>query len=238
MNGRCRPCGIRSVSDGSSHDDVVGPGLERGLHIDGPLLIIGAGLLRSANAGDDDAKPLRHRGANSSGLVTGTDDAGAPDTLRPTGSRQDDGPNVGFEAEVFHVGPVETRENRDREDSEIALRGVAGRAEDRIVAVYRDEIHVPVPELSDGGANGLWNIEEFEVGKHLLVPGAKPVGELEVPSGEEKLQADLVEGDGIGQRVDDLLRLRSGRNIECEDQSVGRGDRCGDIGLPKQVDRS
>ena len=139
--------------------------------------------------------------------MAGTDDAGAPDTLRPTGSRQDDSPNVGFKAEVLHVGPVETRENSNREDSEIARSGVAGRTEDRVVAVYRDEIHVPGPELSDGGADGLRNVEELEVGKDLLVPGAKPVGELEVPSGKEELQADLVEGDRIGQRVDDLSRL-------------------------------
>lgn len=207
LNGGCRPCGIRSASDRSSHDDVVGSGLERSLHIDGPFLVIGPGLRRRADAGDDDAKPWRHGGANSSGLVTGTDDAGAPDTLRATGSREDDSPDVGFEAEVLHVGAVETRENGDREDSETARSGVAGRTEDRIVPVYRDEIHVPGPELSDGGANGLWNIEEFEIGENLLVPGAKPVGELEVPPGQEKLQADLVEGDGIGQRVDDLSRL-------------------------------
>lgn len=187
LNGRCRPCGIRSVPDGPSHHDVIGPGLERGLHIHGPFLVVGPGLRRRADAGDDNAKRWRHRGANSSGLVTGTDDAGAPDTLRPAGSRQDDGPNVGFEAEVFHVGPVETRENGHREDSEIARGGVAGCTEDRIVAVYRDEIHVPRPELSDGGADGLRNIEELEVGKHFLVSGAKPIRQLEVPAGKEKL---------------------------------------------------
>ena len=139
--------------------------------------------------------------------MTGADDAGAPDALRPTGSRQDDSSDVGFRAEVVHVGPVETRENGDREDAEIPRSRVARRTEDRIVAVYRDEIHVPGPELADGGANGLWNVEEFEVDKDLLVPRAKPVGELEVPAGQEELQADLVEGDGIGQRVDDLSRL-------------------------------
>lgn len=207
LNGRCRPCGIRSVSDRSSHHDVIRPGFKRRLHIDGPFLIIGPGVRRRTNAGDDDAKPLRYRRANSSGLVTGTDDAGAPDTLRPTGSRQDDSPDVGFKTEVVHVGPVETRKNGDREDAEVARSGVAGRTEDRIVAVYRDEIHVPGPELSDGGANGLWNVEEFEVGKDLLVPRTKPVGELKVPAGQEELQADLVEGNGIGQRVDDLSRL-------------------------------
>lgn len=207
LNSGCRPCGVRGTSDGSSHDDVVGPGLERGLDIDGPFLVIGPGLRRRTDAGDDDAKPVRHRGANSSGLATRADHAGAPDILRSTGSRQDDGPNVGFKAEVFHVGPVEAREHGDREDSEIARGGVAGRTKDRIVAVYRDEVHVPGPELSDGGANGLWNVEEFEVGKDPFVPGAKPVGELEVPAGQEKLQADLVEGNGVGQRVDDLSRL-------------------------------
>ena len=207
LNGGGRPCGIRSASDRSSHDDVVGSGLERGLDIHGPFLVVGPGLRRRADAGDDDAKPLRHRGANSGGLVTGADDAGAPDTLRPTGSRQDDSPDVGLKAEVLHVGPVETRQNGHREDSEIARSGVAGRTEDRVVPVYRDEIHVPRPELSDSGADGLWNIEELEVGKNLLVPGAKPVGQLEVSSGKKKLQADLVEGNGIGQRVDELSRL-------------------------------
>lgn len=224
LNGRGRACGIWSVSDGPSHDDVIGPGLERGLHIHGSFLVVSPGLRCRADAGDDDAKPVRYRGTNSSGLVTGTDDAGAPDTLGPTGSRQDDGPNVGFKAEIFHVRPVETRENGDGQDSEIALGGIAGCTEDRIVAVYGDEIHVPGPELSDSGTDGLRNIEEFEVGKHLLVFGAKPVGQLEVPSGKKKLQADLVEGNGIGQRVDDLSRLGGGWNIQREDQPVGRGD--------------
>ena len=117
LNGRCRPRGIRSVSDGSSHDDVVGPGLERGLHIDGPFLVIGTGLHRRADTGDDDAKPAGHRRANSSGLVAGTDDAGAADALRPAGSREDDVPDVRFKTEVFHVRTVETGENGHGQNS-------------------------------------------------------------------------------------------------------------------------
>ena len=166
--------------------------------------------------------------------MTGTDDTGAADTLRPTGAREDDSPNVGFKAQVLHVRPVETRENGHRQDSEVAVRGVAGRTQDCIVAVHGDEIHVPGSQLSDSGADRLGNIEEFEVGKHFLVPGAKPVGQLEVPAGKEELQADLVEGNGVGQRIDDLTRLRGSGNIEREDQAVGRGDGCGDVGLPKQ----
>lgn len=229
LNGRCRPRGIRSVTDGSSHDDVVRPGLESGFHIDGPFLVIGTGLHRRANTGDDDAKRRGHCGANSSGLVAGTDDAGAADTLRPTGSREDDVPNVRFEAEVFHIRPVETGEDGHGQNSEIARSGVAGGAEDGIVTMHRDEIHVPGSELSDRGADGLRDIEELEVGEYPFVFGAKPIGQFEVSPGKEELQADLIKGNGIGQRVDGLPRLRGGWNVQREDQPVG----CGDRRLPK-----
>ena len=99
--------------------------------------------------------------------------------------------------------------------------------------MHGDEIHVAGSELSDRRADRLWNVKEFEVGEHLLVFGAKPVGQLEVSSGKEEFQADLVEGNGIGQRVDDSSRFRSGWNVQREDQPVGRGDRCGDRRLPK-----
>ncbi len=93
-----------------------------------------------------------------------------PSLDRSPGPRQHQLVDLGLDAHRPQVLLVQAGQHGDGEDLEVPLLA-AGRLQDGGAAgVDRGERDRPAAELADGGADGLGDVEELEVGEDLLLP--------------------------------------------------------------------
>src|SRR5579872_4368522 len=168
LDGDSRGERVGSFQDWAADDDVIGAGGEGVFDGGDSFLVVGARTTGGADSGRDDQEVVAEFGSQRGDFEAGGDDAVAAERDGALGAGQNQFLYVRLESPAFQVSLVEACEHGDGEQLDGLFFGDGGLQDFVAGGVDGGELHVPASELLHGAADGLRDVEEFQVGKHFF----------------------------------------------------------------------
>ncbi len=188
-------------------------------------MVAGLGA-RRANAGRDENHGLADREANAGRFRRARHepvDAERLSLFRPPAHQLDHAETV---PSVENVRVVVGRQDRDREQLEPRALGARDRGAHRLrIGMNGEELGAESGRLRRRPLDGVGNVVQLEIEKNLTAGGGEPARERKAFFGIGKLHADLIEGGGVADALDEPLGLADIGHIERDDEPVARRER-------------
>ena len=122
------------------------------------------------------------------------------------------------------IAAVQTGQHSDGQYLDVAL-GRSGRLHHRLIAVHRREGDAAVVQLAHRRRDRGRDIEELQVDEDSFAARRQPIEQLEIATGHEQLEPELVELHRIAEPLDQRARRCGIGHVEREDQALIRGYR-------------